>query len=86
MADGLELKLHMYKYLINSLIYSLIKQYFLQSLGQAPDFFYAMQLLETTGICVVPGSGFGQMPGTYHFRYLWIFRSYIPSDIYTICI
>lgn len=36
--------------------------------NQAPDFFYAMQLLETTGICVVPGSGFGQLPGTYHFR------------------
>uniref|UniRef100_A0A2L2Y7Y1 Alanine aminotransferase 2 n=1 Tax=Parasteatoda tepidariorum TaxID=114398 RepID=A0A2L2Y7Y1_PARTP len=39
-----------------------------KSLGQAPDFFYAMQLLENTGICVVPGSGFGQIPGTYHFR------------------
>lgn len=20
------------------------------------------------GICIVPGSGFGQQPGTYHFR------------------
>ncbi|GIX91444.1 alanine aminotransferase 2 [Caerostris extrusa] len=39
-----------------------------KSLGQAPDFFYAMQLLESTGICVVPGSGFGQIPGTHHFR------------------
>lgn len=36
--------------------------------NQAPDFFYAMELLETTGICIVPGSGFGQIPGTYHFR------------------
>lgn len=36
--------------------------------GQAPDVFYAFQLLENTGICVVPGSGFGQRPGTYHFR------------------
>jgi len=36
--------------------------------GQAPDVFYAFQLLESTGICVVPGSGFGQRPGTYHFR------------------
>ena len=36
--------------------------------GMAPDFFYAMTLLETTGICIVPGSGFGQIPGTYHFR------------------
>ena len=33
-----------------------------------PDFFYAMNLLEKTGICVIPGSGFGQKPGTYHFR------------------
>jgi alanine transaminase len=24
--------------------------------------------LENTGICVVPGSGIGQIPGTYHFR------------------
>lgn len=29
---------------------------------------YCMQLLEETGICVVPGSGFGQLPGTLHFR------------------
>lgn len=36
--------------------------------GQTPDSFYAFQLLESTGICIVPGSGFGQRPGTYHFR------------------
>jgi aspartate/methionine/tyrosine aminotransferase len=29
---------------------------------------YCMALLEATGICVVPGSGFGQVPGTAHFR------------------
>ncbi|XP_002194653.4 alanine aminotransferase 2 [Taeniopygia guttata] len=34
----------------------------------APDMFYCMKLLEETGICVVPGSGFGQREGTYHFR------------------
>ncbi|VDK89288.1 unnamed protein product, partial [Onchocerca ochengi] len=39
-----------------------------KSLNQEADFFYAMQLLESNGICVVPGSGFGQKPGTYHFR------------------
>lgn len=33
-----------------------------------PDFFYVKELLESTGVCVVPGSGFGQRPGTYHFR------------------
>jgi len=39
-----------------------------ESKNMAPDAFYAFQLLENTGICVVPGSGFGQKPGTYHFR------------------
>ncbi|KAF5194819.1 Alanine aminotransferase [Thalictrum thalictroides] len=34
----------------------------------APDAFYARRLLEATGIVVVPGSGFGQVPGTWHFR------------------
>ncbi len=29
---------------------------------------YCMALLVETGICVVPGSGFGQLPGTLHFR------------------
>lgn len=37
-------------------------------LGQAPDFLYCMELLEETGICVVPGSGFRQRVGTHHFR------------------
>jgi len=36
--------------------------------GQFPDVFYAFRLLEATGICVIPGSGFGQKEGTYHFR------------------
>jgi alanine transaminase len=36
--------------------------------GQPADVFYAFQLLESTGICIIPGSGFGQKPGTYHFR------------------
>lgn len=33
-----------------------------------PDMLWAMELLDSTGIVVVPGSGFGQFPGTYHFR------------------
>ncbi|XP_062205163.1 alanine aminotransferase 2-like [Phragmites australis] len=33
-----------------------------------PDVFYALRLLENTGIVVVPGSVFGQVPGTWHFR------------------
>ncbi|XP_060099130.1 alanine aminotransferase 2-like [Heteronotia binoei] len=36
--------------------------------GKAPDMFFCLQLLEETGICVVPGSGFGQREGTFHFR------------------
>lgn len=36
--------------------------------GKAADAFYCMELLNATGVCVVPGSGFGQRPGTFHFR------------------
>ncbi|CAN6305331.1 unnamed protein product [Urochloa humidicola] len=35
---------------------------------KAPDAFYALRLLESTGIVVIPGSGFGQVPGTWHIR------------------
>ena len=36
--------------------------------GLQPDEFYCLELLEKTGICTVPGSGFGQVPGTWHLR------------------
>ena len=36
--------------------------------NETPDTFYAMELLQAAGICVVPGSGFGQREGTAHFR------------------
>lgn len=36
--------------------------------GRTADEFYALQLLNATGICVVAGSGFGQVEGTLHFR------------------
>jgi len=39
-----------------------------KSQGMEPDVFYCLELVEETGICVVPGSGMGQLPGTYHFR------------------
>ncbi|CAB3257521.1 unnamed protein product [Arctia plantaginis] len=39
-----------------------------KNVGQKPDEFYVLRLLEETGICMVPGSGFGQVPGTYHIR------------------
>ena len=37
-------------------------------LGKPPDTYYCLELLEATGIVVVPGSGFGQVDGTWHFR------------------
>jgi len=36
--------------------------------GRAADVLYALELLKATGVCVVPGSGFGQKDGTYHVR------------------
>ena len=36
--------------------------------GQTPCTFYCQSLLEATGICTVPGDGFGQVAGTYHLR------------------
>jgi alanine transaminase len=38
------------------------------AVNKSADTFYALQLLDETGICVVPGSGFGQRDGTFHFR------------------
>lgn len=36
--------------------------------GLAPDALYSITALENSGIVIVPGSGFGQKEGTYHFR------------------
>lgn len=36
--------------------------------GRGADEFYCMELLKKTGVCIVPGSGFGQREGTLHFR------------------
>ena len=36
--------------------------------NRKPDEFYCFRLLDATGICLVPGSGFGQKEGTLHFR------------------
>ena len=36
--------------------------------GRQPDEFYALRLLDATGVCIVPGSGFGQKENTWHFR------------------
>jgi aspartate/methionine/tyrosine aminotransferase len=34
----------------------------------SPDSRYCLDVLEETGIMIVPGSGFGQVEGTHHFR------------------
>jgi len=39
-----------------------------KSRNMEPDLFYSLELLEKTGIVIVPGSGFGQKEGTYHIR------------------
>ncbi|ORX77647.1 PLP-dependent transferase [Basidiobolus meristosporus CBS 931.73] len=39
-----------------------------QKAGKQPDVYYCLDMLKATGICVVPGSGFGQKDGTWHFR------------------
>lgn len=36
--------------------------------GIAPDVLYCVEALEATGIVIVPGSGFKQKEGTFHFR------------------
>lgn len=43
--------------------------------GQAADFLYCMECLEATGIVIVPGSGFRQEEGTWHFR-----TTFLPSE------
>lgn len=48
-----------------------------KKLGKDADMFYCLELLKETGICVVPGSGFGQKEGTYHFR-----TTFLPKEEY----
>jgi len=36
--------------------------------GRQADEYYCFRLLDATGVCVVPGSGFGQKENTLHFR------------------
>jgi alanine-synthesizing transaminase len=37
-----------------------------------PDATWIPRLIEQTGVVVVPGSGFGQRPGTSHFRVVFL--------------
>jgi len=43
--------------------------------GKVADTEYCTRLLLKTGIVTVPGSGFGQKPGTWHFR-----TTFLPSE------
>ncbi|CCE61263.1 hypothetical protein TPHA_0A01800 [Tetrapisispora phaffii CBS 4417] len=47
-----------------------------QKLHTEADTLYCKELLEHTGICTVPGSGFGQKPNTYHLRTTFL----VPGD------
>ena len=46
-----------------------------EKLGMAPDTFYSVSLLQSTGICVVPASGFGQEEGRFGFR-----TTFLPAE------
>lgn len=46
-----------------------------KELGQNPETMYSIQTLEETGLVIVPGSGFGQAEGSYHFR-----TTFLPPD------
>jgi alanine transaminase len=46
-----------------------------EKLNMPLDAFYCLKLLERTGICTVPGSGFGQASGSYHFR-----TTFLPQE------
>lgn len=39
-----------------------------ESTNAQPDDLYCVELLKNTGICCIPGNGFGQVEGTYHLR------------------
>ncbi|CAM9111062.1 unnamed protein product [Discosporangium mesarthrocarpum] len=43
--------------------------------GVPPDEFYCLRVLEQSGIILVPGSGFGQEEGTWHYR-----TTFLPSE------
>ncbi|KAK9767227.1 alanine transaminase [Basidiobolus ranarum] len=50
-----------------------------KEVGKNPDDFYSLAMLNETGVCVVPGSGFGQEKGTAHFR-----ATFLPAeDLFT---
>lgn len=47
-----------------------------------PDAKFVAGLIEATGVVVVPGSGFGQVPGTQHFRVVFLPNEEILTKAY----
>merc|ERR1719387_3469688 len=39
-----------------------------KELGKEPDTLYCIEVLKELGVIMVPGNGFGQRPGTFHYR------------------
>ena len=39
-----------------------------KEIGKTGEWLYCKEMLENTGIVIVPGNGFGQADGTHHFR------------------
>ncbi|CAJ0765462.1 13391_t:CDS:2 [Entrophospora sp. SA101] len=46
-----------------------------KELGKQPDELYCFEMLEATGVCVIPGNGFRQKKDTWHFR-----STFLPSE------
>jgi alanine-synthesizing transaminase len=47
-----------------------------------PDNHFVAELIKETGVVVVPGSGFGQVPGTRHFRVVFLPKEQILEKAY----
>jgi len=47
-----------------------------------PDNHFVAELIKETGVVVVPGSGFGQIPGTQHFRVVFLPNEQILEKAY----
>lgn len=50
---------------------------------EGSDDHFVRQLIKETGVVVVPGSGFGQVPGTQHFRVVFLPPEQVLKEAYT---
>jgi len=51
--------------------------------GKSADGLYCLEMLEKTGVVTVPGSGFGQKAGTYHYRMTILPEENLLDDVLT---